>query len=56
MLNIFKKSHKATDPVCFMKVEKDEKALTYSYKGQRYYFCSENCWEQFKREPEKYLS
>lgn len=48
-------ANKATDPVCLMKVAKDEKALTFSYKGQIYYFCSENCREQFKQDTEKYL-
>jgi len=52
MINLFKKSDKATDPVCLMKVNKDEKALTYEYKEQIYYFCSENCKEEFKEEPE----
>lgn len=48
--------NKATDPVCLMKVVKDEKALRYEYKEKIYYFCSENCQEQFKQGPEKYLS
>ena len=51
-----KSSNKVQDPVCLMKVEKDENALNYEYKGEIYYFCSENCKEQFKLEPEKYLS
>ena len=46
---------KATDHVCLMKVAKDEKAISYEYKNKIYYFCSENCKEQFKLEPEKYL-
>jgi len=55
-LNLFKSSNKATDPVCLMKVAKNENAQTFTYKGQIYYFCSENCKEQFKQDPEKYLS
>ena len=47
---------KATDPVCLMKVAKNENAQAFSYKGQIYYFCSENCKEQFKQNPEKYSS
>lgn len=46
--------NKATDPVCLMKVNKDEKALTEKYKEEIYYFCSESCKEQFKQNPEKY--
>jgi len=54
--NLFKQLKKATDLVCLMKVDKDGKALTYEYKEQIYYFCSENCKEEFKEEPEKYLT
>jgi len=49
-------SNKTTDPVCLMKVEKDENTLKYEYRGETYYFCSENCKEQFKQKPEEYLS
>lgn len=52
----FKKREVETDLVCMMKVKKDEKALSYKYKDKTYYFCSENCKEQFKLDPEKYLS
>jgi len=55
MLDLFKKSDKATDPVCMMKVKKGENALNYEFRGEIYYFCSENCKEQFRQEPEKYL-
>ena len=55
-LNFLAKSKdKATDPICLMKVNIDEKTLSYEYKGKPYYFCSENCKEQFKQDPEKYL-
>lgn len=55
-LDFFSKSKdKAQDPVCLMKVEKDENTLNYQYKGETYYFCSEGCMEQFRKEPEKYL-
>lgn len=44
-----------TDPVCGMKVEKGE-AFTYKYKSEKYYFCSYNCKETFKMNPEKILT
>lgn len=56
MLGLFKKSQKATDPVCLMKVNMDENALSYSHEGETYYFCSESCKEQFKQDPQNYLS
>lgn len=42
------------DPVCGMEVDKSSKYKTL-YKGQVYYFCSENCLNSFKKDPEKYL-
>ena len=51
-----KQSNKAQDPVCLMKVEKDENALNYEYKGEIYYFCSENCKVQFRQNPDQFLS
>lgn len=56
MLSLFKKSQKATDPVCLMKVKKDKNALNYQYKGQIYYFCSQGCCDEFKKNPAKYAS
>ncbi|MFZ0448105.1 MAG: heavy metal translocating P-type ATPase [Desulfatiglandaceae bacterium] len=43
------------DPVCGMKTE-DENAFTkYEHEGQSYYFCSDNCLDKFKSDPEKYI-
>ena len=56
MISLFKNSDNATDPVCLMKVEKDENALNYEYKSETYYFCSENCKEQFRQNPDQFLS
>jgi len=44
------------DPVCNMNVDEKKSAATSIYKGKTYYFCSENCREEFKQDPEKYLS
>jgi uncharacterized protein len=45
----------ATDPVCGMKVDRT-KALTASFAGRTYYFCSDNCLHAFDSDPEKYMS
>ncbi len=45
-----------TDPVCQMQVEADKAAATFSYAGQRYYFCSEHCQQQFAAQPQHYLT
>ena len=37
----------ATDPVCHMTVDR-AKALTLTYEGRTYYFCSEGCRESFR--------
>jgi uncharacterized protein len=42
-----------TDPVCGMRVDRS-KALTASYGGQTYYFCSEACRSSFEADPERY--
>lgn len=42
------------DPVCQMK--KFEVADTMTYKGKLYGFCNPGCKEDFKNDPEKFLS
>ena len=44
----------ATDPVCLMRVSKKEGTLIVEYKGKTYYFCSQNCKNEFQANPEKY--
>lgn len=43
------------DPVCGMKIEKDEAQYSHEYKGKTYYFCMEGCKEKFVEDPEKYV-
>lgn len=43
------------DPVCGMQASGDQ-SLSYSYKGKRYYFCSESDMEKFENDPEKYIT
>jgi len=45
----------AVDPVCGMKIKKDEAKATYEYKGKTYYFCMEGCKEKFAKNPEKFI-
>lgn len=42
------------DPVCGVQVD-EEDALTASYAGRTYYFCSEDCREEFLEAPEEYV-
>ncbi|MGA9535475.1 MAG: YHS domain-containing protein, partial [Desulfobacterales bacterium] len=46
---------KHRDPVCGMAVSDIDSALSHEFKGNRYYFCSQNCRERFEADPEKYL-
>ncbi|MCL4417096.1 MAG: YHS domain-containing protein [Patescibacteria group bacterium] len=48
-------SKKVTDPVCKMKVDKNKTKYSSEYKGEKYYFCSEDCLKKFDTEPKKYL-
>jgi YHS domain-containing protein len=47
------KAEKAKDPVCGIMVDKNP-ALSYTYKGETYYFCSKADQEKFKEAPDKY--
>ena len=46
---------KHRDPVCGMAVSNIASAHSHEFKGNRYYFCSQNCRERFEADPEKYL-
>jgi YHS domain-containing protein len=42
------------DPVCSMAVDKNKAEYTSQYGGKTYYFCSQDCKQQFERRPEKF--
>jgi Cu+-exporting ATPase len=44
-----------TDPICGMTVAPERAAGRHFYNGQTYYFCSQHCLAEFKRDPEKFL-
>jgi YHS domain-containing protein len=46
----------ARDPVCQMEVDERSAAASSYYKGDRYYFCSEDCKQRFDADPERYVS
>jgi P-type Cu+ transporter len=43
------------DPVCRMSIEREKAADQVLYQGQRYYFCSDPCAEQFEANPGRFL-
>jgi len=48
--------HILIDPVCGMEVDPSQAYGKIEYKGVTIYFCSQECQERFKRNPEKYFS
>jgi len=43
------------DPVCKMEIYPSY-SIEHEYKGEKYYFCAQSCVEDFKVDPEKYLT
>lgn len=46
---------KIRDPVCGMEVSRLSAVADFEYQDKTYFFCSGNCREAFKAEPDKYL-
>jgi Cu+-exporting ATPase len=43
------------DPVCGMKVDEKESGFHTQFAGRKYFFCSEDCRQEFEAEPEEYV-
>ena len=57
ILNLFRPSENAIDPVCNMKVLKtNPKGGSFIHDAKTYYFCSVRCNSLFQDNPETYLS
>ena len=44
----------ARDPVCGMELDTESAPANSEYNGHTYYFCSEECKEDFEMNPERY--
>jgi len=42
------------DPVCGMSIEESDAVANAEHGGTTYYFCSEDCAEEFRNDPESY--
>lgn len=42
------------DPVCGMDVNEYETKHSTTWEGQKYHFCSDQCKQEFEREPRQY--
>ncbi len=49
-----KKDLPVRDPVCDMELDAHEAEFTERYRGGLYYFCSDKCRGQFKRDPDQF--
>ena len=48
--------NRTQDPVCGMKVRKDNAVATAEYEGETYYFCATSCKEEFMKDPKEYTT
>jgi Cu+-exporting ATPase len=44
------------DPVCGMTISPDDAVGKVDHKGQTYYFCNQSCLDQFKADPDRFLT
>jgi Cu+-exporting ATPase len=44
------------DPVCGMTVERETAAAAWEHEGTTYLFCSVACMEQFRADPDRFLT
>jgi Cu+-exporting ATPase len=45
---------KVKDPVCGMEIEAERAAARVEHEGRTYYFCSNSCRDEFKKNPKRY--
>jgi len=43
------------DPVCGMEVKPADAPATAKYEGETYWFCSEDCYQEFMDSPEDFV-
>lgn len=46
----------AKDPICKMEVDEDRAEFKSEYGSKTYYFCSEECKNEFESRPEQYAA
>ncbi len=55
-VEFMEKKYITKDPVCGMEVDPEKAFSKTDYEGNIFYFCSESCELEFKKNPQKYLS
>jgi len=43
-----------TDPVCNMQIDEQSAAGKVNHNGKDYYFCSQQCADKFRSNPQQY--
>ncbi|MGZ3577720.1 MAG: YHS domain-containing protein [Syntrophales bacterium] len=46
----------SVDPVCKSKLERKKAAHSSEHKGEKVYFCSAECKEEFEKKPLEYMA
>jgi len=44
-----------TDPVCGMRVDEKKAEFQTQFAGRKYFFCSEDCRQEFEDQPQEYI-
>ncbi len=44
------------DPVCGMQLMPEDAVAESEYGGETFFFCSDECKDEFDREPERYVT
>ena len=52
----FRRKQVRIDPICGKRLSSEQNELTYTYIGQEYHFCSQECHDLFLRSPEYYIT
>ena len=53
-LMVGKARHVTVDPVCGQEISGLDSKFDFTYKGERYHFCSKECMEAFKLNPDRF--
>ena len=56
VIDQYQNDNLVTDPVCNMRINKTNAAAEMEYRGEKYYFCAEQCRREFAEDPERCLA
>ena len=56
ILRAYEPQNSIIDPVCLINLGHAHKATTFVHKDRQYFFCSEECMNEFEKHPEHYMT